>query len=110
MSRRLTLGLAIALTSLLAGSAALALPGDEPGPAKSALSKIFAVPKAAASVLCGITIGIPVSIAHDISAETKKMQGVIERDLTDSTPTLQERAIASTMSVPYGVVESHSTP
>lgn len=104
MSSRLTLSLAIALTSLLAGNAALALPGDQPSPARSTLSKVFAVPKAAASILCGLTIGVPVSIAHDISEQTKRMQSVIEKDLSDSAPTLQEKVVASSLSVPYGVM------
>ena len=60
-------------------------------------------PKAAAGVLAGLTIGIPVRISKDIRKETKRMAGTLFND-TGNEYGLLESAFVLGGAVPFGLL------
>lgn len=65
----------------------------------------FAAPKAVGGVLMGMTIGVPVRIARDISHETLRMRDQMTDDVAGSDrPDLFARTVGSYTGMAYGVV------
>ena len=103
-----------ALASFCVSSAALAAdsattpPVDSPPSTKSgttitAKEKALALPKMAAGVFAGLTIGIPVKIVKDIKHETRRMAGTSRNDMGNEFGLLENVFVAGT-AIPYGLV------
>ncbi|MFA7336627.1 MAG: hypothetical protein WC028_07555 [Candidatus Obscuribacterales bacterium] len=74
-------------------------------PSHSEGHKILAAPKAVGGVLMGITIGVPVRIARDISHETLRMRDQMTDDASGGgKPDLFARTFGSYTGMAYGVV------
>ena len=67
--------------------------------------KIFAAPMAVGGVLMGMTVGVPVRIARDISHETLRMRDQMTDDVSGSDkPDLFAKTVGSYSGMAYGVV------
>lgn len=68
----------------------------------TATQKLTAIPKAAAGVLAGLMIGVPVKIARDIKSETRRMAGTIRNDCGNEFG-IMENVLVGGLSIPYGI-------
>ncbi len=79
---------------------------DENPKSGGAISHAMAMPKAAAGVMCGLMVGVPVRAAKTMASETKRMNTQVTADLTwteGKKPDLTARMFGAALSVPYGV-------
>ncbi len=81
---------------------------DPPEHKSKGISKgksLLAAPRMVGGIISGITVGVPVRIAHDVSFETKRMREQLTDDMDGSArPDFLARTIGSCTGVAYGVV------
>ncbi len=89
-------------------STAIAEKIDMPEQKSKATSKgksLLAAPRVVGGIISGITVGVPVRIAHDVSFETKRMRNQITDDMDGSArPDFLARTIGTCTGVAYGLV------
>lgn len=78
----------------------------QPSMLGSICTKVITANKAAAGVLCGVTVGVPVNIARSIKSESVRMHRQMTEDVTggDDKPTFGARAVSTSVAIPYGIV------
>jgi hypothetical protein len=74
-------------------------------------SHAMSMPKAAAGVMCGLVVGVPVRAAKTMASETKRMNAQVTNDLTldGKKPDLTARVFGAALSVPYGMATGMMT-
>lgn len=88
-------------------------PSQEPTATKSgttftAKEKALALPKVAAGIFTGLTIGIPIKIVKDIKHETRRMAGTARGDMGNEFG-LMENVFVAGAAIPYGLVSGTIT-
>lgn len=80
-------------------------PSQTKAPQHKTGRKLLAAPMAVGGVLMGMTVGVPVRIARDISHETLRMRDQMTDDVAGSDkPDLFARTVGSYTGMAYGVV------
>lgn len=98
----------VAVTALITIPSAQATdpdPGTPSTPPRpiTATQKALAVPKAAAGVFAGLTIGVPIKITKDIHHEIRRYAGTARGDMGNEFGFVENIFVATT-SIPYGLL------